>query len=171
MHRRSLLETSALLPTETKLEMPRSSARTWSRTAIPSAPLCESMPMFPAGGQVGAKVAFSETAGSVLSTPRQFGPTMRIPEPRTRAVSRCCAARPSADASAKPDEITTTPRTPAPAQSWTPPPPARRRPGQAGRDHAPAADAGPCAVLDHALDRRSGHGDHREIDRLADGTD
>ena len=26
-----------------------------------------------------AKVAFIETAGSVLSTPRQFGPTMRIP--------------------------------------------------------------------------------------------
>ena len=79
------------------------------------------MPTFPAGGQVGAKVAFSETAGSVLSTPMQFGPTMRIPERRTRAVSRCCAARPWSDTSAKPDEITTTPRTPAAAQSSTTP--------------------------------------------------
>ena len=75
------------------------------------------MPMLPAGGQVGAKVAFSDMAGSVLSTPRQFGPTMRMPEPRATAVSRCCARRPSSDASAKPAEITTAPRTPAAAQS------------------------------------------------------
>src|SRR5687768_17906989 len=67
---RSLPETSALLPTETNDEMPRLSASTWSRIARPSAPLCVSMATLPGGGQLSAKVAFSDTAGSVLSTPR-----------------------------------------------------------------------------------------------------
>jgi hypothetical protein len=37
----------------------------------------------PGVGQWGANVAFSYTAGSVLSTPIQFGPTMRMPALRT----------------------------------------------------------------------------------------
>jgi hypothetical protein len=41
--RRSLPETSALLPTLTKLDMPRSSSRAVSRIATPSAPLCEAI--------------------------------------------------------------------------------------------------------------------------------
>ena len=51
----------------------------------------------------------------------QFGPTIRIPAPRTSLVRRCCAARPASEASAKPEEITTTPRTPAAAHSSTTP--------------------------------------------------
>ena len=69
----------------------------------------------------------------------QFGPTMRIPEPRTSSVSRSCASRPPADTSAKPAEITTTPRTPARAQS-----------------------------CDGALDGGRRDGDHRQVDRRAD---
>ncbi len=66
------------------------------------------------GGATGAKVAFRRTAGSVLRTPMQLGPTMRMPcgahaaaqlTPRPRA--------PSSPVSAKPAEITTRPRTPA----------------------------------------------------------
>jgi hypothetical protein len=87
--------------------------------AIARAPLCDSIPMPPGAGQVGAKVALSATAGSVLSTPRQFGPTSRIPELRTSATRSRCAARPASDTSAKPAETTTTPRTPARAQSRT----------------------------------------------------
>jgi nucleotide-binding universal stress UspA family protein len=73
----------------------------------------------PAAGHVAANVALSETDGSTLSTPMQFGPTMRSPELRTSRRRRPCAARPSTEASAKPDEMTTTPRTPAAAQSAT----------------------------------------------------
>ena len=32
----------------------------------------------PGGGITGANVAFMDTAGSVFSTPRQFGPTSRM---------------------------------------------------------------------------------------------
>ena len=34
-------------------------------------------------GKSGANEAFSRTAGSVFNKPRQFGPTMRMPWPRT----------------------------------------------------------------------------------------
>jgi hypothetical protein len=33
----------------------------------------------PAGGMVGAKVAFIDRSGAVFSTPMQLGPTSRIP--------------------------------------------------------------------------------------------
>jgi hypothetical protein len=114
-----LPETSALLPAETKLDIPTLSVRTVSRMASPSAPLCVNMPMLPAGGHVGAKVAFSATAGSVLRTPMQLGPTIRIPESRTSATRRRSLSRPAPEASPKPAEITTTARTPARAQSAT----------------------------------------------------
>ena len=38
-----------------------------------------------AGGTTGASEALSRTAGSVLIMPRQFGPSSRIPAPRTTA--------------------------------------------------------------------------------------
>ena len=90
-----------------------------SSTAMPRAPLCDSIAMLPAGGAVGAKVAFKQSAGSVFRTPMQLGPTILIPEARTRSRSRRSAARPAAEASPNPDEITTTPWTPARAQSVT----------------------------------------------------
>ncbi len=67
----------------------------------------------PGGGAVGAKVAFIETAGSVLSTPMQLGPTMRIPYLRTTAISRRSRSTPSPPTSRNPAEITTNPATPA----------------------------------------------------------
>ena len=75
------------------------------------------METLPAGGKTGLKVAFSRTAGSVLSTPMQFGPTRRIPAARARSRRRRSTARPSAPVSAKPAVITTTPRTPDRAHS------------------------------------------------------
>jgi len=83
---RSLPETSALLPTLTNCEMPSPSAPAVSRIASPSAPLCDENATVPAGGQAGANVASSSTPRSVLSTPRQLGPTSRMP--CRRAVSR-----------------------------------------------------------------------------------
>jgi hypothetical protein len=47
--------------------------------ARPSAPDCDEKATFPCGGQVVAKVALSATAGSALTSPRQLGPTMRMP--------------------------------------------------------------------------------------------
>ena len=46
---------------------------------MPSAPLCDMKAMRPVRGSVGAKVASMRTAGSVLMTPMQFGPIIRIP--------------------------------------------------------------------------------------------
>ncbi len=67
----------------------------------------------PAGGVVGAKVAFIEIAGSVFNTPMQFGPTMRIPYRRVRANSSRSRSTPSPPTSRKPAEMTTSPDTPA----------------------------------------------------------
>ena len=101
---RSLVETSALLPIETKAEMPspRPSAR--SSSARPSAPLCDENPMRPVGNARGAKVALSPTA--VEAMPRQFGPTSRAPCARIMASSCSWRSRPSGPISAKPAEIT-----------------------------------------------------------------
>ena len=54
---------------------------------MPNAPLWEAKPTRPGGGAPGAKLAFSETAGSVLITPRQLGPTRRMPAARHTATS------------------------------------------------------------------------------------
>ena len=76
---RSFEETSALLPMETKFEMPRCSCSAYSRMARPSAPLWLEKAIGPAGGKTGEKLAFRWNAGSVLSTPMQLGPTIRMP--------------------------------------------------------------------------------------------
>ena len=74
---RSFEEMSALLPTDTNAERPmrRSAAR--SRTASPSAPLCEEKPTLPRGRARGPNVAFS--CGPAAAMPRQFGPSKRAP--------------------------------------------------------------------------------------------
>ncbi len=109
---RSLPETSALLPTLTKCEIPSPSAPAVSRIASPSAPLCDENATCPAGGHAGANVASSRMPLSVFRTPRQLGPTMRMPY--LRVVSRSARSRsaPSGPVSLKPAVITTTPRTP-----------------------------------------------------------
>src|SRR3954451_5665389 len=76
---RSLEETSALLPTDTKEVTPRPVASARSSSASPSAPLCEEKPILPGGKLRGAKVALRRAA--VEAMPRQLGPERRGPFP------------------------------------------------------------------------------------------
>jgi hypothetical protein len=55
----------------------------------------------------------------VLSSPRQFGPTIRMPLSRTVRTSASWRLRPSSPVSLKPAERTTTARTPSSAHCWT----------------------------------------------------
>ena len=98
-----------------------SSCRAIFRMAMPNAPLCDMKAMRPVSGRVGAKVASMLTAGSVLITPMQFGPIIRMPYCRTRSPSRASNRFPSSPVSAKPAVITTRPVTPFFAQSSTTP--------------------------------------------------
>ena len=76
---------------------------------MPRPPDWEAKPIAPGSGWSAEKVAFMDTAGSVLMTPKQLGPTSRIPLAwASRTISRWAAA-PSAPASAKPAEMTTRP--------------------------------------------------------------
>ena len=117
--RRSLPETSARLPAETKLDSPRPRRSASASSATPNAPDWLKMPTRPGGGSAGARVALRRTVGSVLATPRQFGPTTRIPAACAARTSARWVAAPSAPASAKPAEMTTRPCTPAAAASAT----------------------------------------------------
>ena len=58
--------------------------------------------MCPRSGSASANVASIEIAGSVLSTPKQFGPTHLIPYSRTFANNCLSASAPSAPVSLKP---------------------------------------------------------------------
>ncbi len=131
---RSLPETSALLPTETNVEMPRFRRRASSRSARPRAPLCEDRPTRPSGGWTGENVALRRTRGSVLMRPMQLGPTMRIPAART--FSRIAASR------------------------WRPSAPVSRNPALMMTS---AAHAARDAVVDGGLDRGRRNGENREI--------
>jgi hypothetical protein len=113
--------TSALLPTETKLDTPRSRRVASCRMAIPRPPDCEANPMCPRTGLTGAKVAFMEIASAVLMMPMQFGPTMRMPYRCESETSSRSAAVPSGPVSAKPALITTSPPTPRSPQASTTP--------------------------------------------------
>jgi hypothetical protein len=113
----SLPERSTLLPTETNCDSPIPSRPAASIVAIPSPPDCDMKPTDPARAWCGANVALSRTPGAVLRTPRQFGPTIRIPAARQTSTSSCWRAAPSDPASAKPEEITTSARAPTAAHS------------------------------------------------------
>ena len=52
-------------------------------------------------------MAFMDTFGSVLRSPRQLGPTSRMPCRRTRAWSASSRFRPASPVSLNPAEITT----------------------------------------------------------------
>jgi len=73
----------------------------------------------PRPGEIGAKVAFSEIAGSVLMTPRQFGPITRMPLANAVTTNWRSAARPADPVSPKPEEMITSPRTDLRAHSST----------------------------------------------------
>ncbi len=110
----------------TKVDNPTCrSAASW-RIARPSAPLCDDRPTCPLGGKIGENDAFSRTAGVALSNPMQFGPTMRMPYPRTLSTSCRCSSRPRSSASANPAVMTTSDETPAAAQSSATPSTASR---------------------------------------------
>jgi hypothetical protein len=68
--------------------------------------------MWPAGGCPGEKVASSAMSGAVLSTPRQLGPTRRMPASRQMCSSSAWRPSPSDPASPNPAESTTSARTP-----------------------------------------------------------
>ena len=134
--RKSLPDRSALLPTETNDDSPTPRRLAASMIAIPRPPLCDMKPTRPGTAAGGAKVALSRTSGAVLSTPRQLGPTSRIPASRQTSSSSRWRAAPSAPVSANPAEITSS-----------------------------AAHAGGRALardVDHLL---GGHGHHRQLDR------
>ena len=63
----------------TNAERPIRRSAASRRIAMPSAPLCDDNAIDPAGGQTGENDAFIRTDGSVLRSPMQFGPIMRIP--------------------------------------------------------------------------------------------
>ena len=101
---------SALLPMDTNADRPIPRDTLASRSASPSAPLCEENPMFPGTGDREANVAFSRTA--VDEIPRQFGPSNRAPCARTRARRSRWRSSPSEPTSANPAEITQIARMP-----------------------------------------------------------
>ena len=64
--------------------MPRLRRAAEASTAMPSAPDCANRPSRPCGGSVGASEALSRTSGSLLISPKELGPTTRMPAPRAR---------------------------------------------------------------------------------------
>ena len=86
--RRSLVETSALLPIEMNADRPSPRDSAASSSARPSAPLCDENPMLPAGAERAANVALR--LGPATAMPRQLGPISRAPYERTSASSCSC---------------------------------------------------------------------------------
>ncbi len=115
--RRSVLEMSAVLPTEANDDNPRPRSFAASMTAIPSAPLCDMKATRPGGAWTGPRLALRPTAGSVFITPTQLGPTSRMPAARQMRISSRWRLRPRAPASSNPAETTTSARTSLAAQS------------------------------------------------------
>ncbi len=105
-------DTSARLPAETKVDRPRPRSAALARIAVPKAPDWQKKPVRPRAGSRGARVALSRTPGSVLSTPRAFGPTTRMPCDRASAASLRSALRPSGPVSPNPDDTTSSAFTP-----------------------------------------------------------
>src|SRR6185436_21040867 len=73
---RSLLDTSALLPTLTNVERPTPRVDASARIASPRAPLWDDSPTWPGGGKIGENDAFNGSAGFAFSNPMQLGPTI-----------------------------------------------------------------------------------------------
>ena len=130
---------SALLPTETNDESPTPSRPAASMIAIPRPPLWDMKPTRPAVAGCGANVALSRTSGAVLSTPRQLGPTSRIPASRQTSTQLALAARALLAGL-----------------------------GEAGRDHEQRAHAGGRALARDRDDLAGRHDDHRQLDARRD---
>ena len=112
--RKSLPDRSALFPTETNDDSPDPEPRCRLDDRDPESSALGHESRSRRRRPCGANVAFSRTAGDVLSTPRQFGPTIRIPAVAADLEQLALAVDALARrASAKPAEITTSARTPA----------------------------------------------------------
>src|SRR6185503_9966688 len=146
---RSLPLTSALLPSDTNVDTPVPVRAADSRIAMPTAPDWDAMASPPGAGSDGAKVALSRTDGSVLTIPRQFGPTRRRPLARASRTISACAAAPSLPVSARPEDRITAAPTPAAAQSTT-----TSRTPYAGTATTARSTGAPIAVTDgYAVNR------------------
>jgi hypothetical protein len=76
---RSLPEMSALSPSETNDDTPRSSRRASSRNDAPSDPDCIDTPTGPAFSVPGARWASNGASSAVVKTPMLPGPMIRTP--------------------------------------------------------------------------------------------
>ena len=90
-----------------------------SRIARARAPDCDENATFPRAGMSGPNWPSRLTAGSVLSNPMQFGPTIRIPAERTNASSSSSSSIPAPPTSENPAVITTSALTPFSMHSST----------------------------------------------------
>ena len=111
--------TSSMEPSDTTELKPTPSWALQSRTAVSSAPLWLMKPTEPGGAIPAANVALSPATG--FMTPRQFGPTTRIPAACASASTRRSSSAPASPTSRKPAEMMMTPRTPLAAHSATRP--------------------------------------------------
>ena len=87
-------------------------------------------------GSVGSSAALSRTAGSVLTSPQEFGPTTRMPFARATRTSARCRSSPS-----------------------------RAGLREAAAHHDEPADARARALVHHVEDGVRGHGDDGEVER------
>ena len=106
-----------MLPTDTKDDRPSPRRPAASMIAIPRPPLWDMNPIEPGSACRGAKVALRRTLSVVLRTPRQFGPTILMPAARQTSSNWRWRSAPASPASANPELITRSARTPARAQS------------------------------------------------------
>ncbi len=111
--------TSSIEPSETNALKPTFSFKLQSRIAVQSAPLWLMNPTLPGRAMSAAKVAFNFEPGTI--TPRQFGPTMRMPALFASSKTWRSSSTPTGPISLKPAEIMMTPFTPAVPQSLTMP--------------------------------------------------
>ena len=103
--RRSLAEMSALSPSDTNQERPRSRSRAWRSSELPSDPDCIEIATCPTGSVTRTSAACSEASGRGEATPMLDGPMMRSPLRRARAtIAATSTSVPSTDV------ITTAPR-------------------------------------------------------------
>ena len=112
---RSLPLTSPLSPRLTKQESPIPHSVAISNTVAPTLPDWVDMATVPAAGQPAATVARRRTAGSLLTTPTDAGPTRRMPWPRASVTSSSQSLMSSCSAALS----TTRPSTCLRAQSTT----------------------------------------------------
>ena len=101
--------TSSIDPSEANAENPTFSRRLQSSTAVHSAPLWLMKATFPGRAMPEAKVALRPVRG--LITPRQLGPTRRMPPRATCCFTSRSSATPSGPASLNPAEMTMAPCT------------------------------------------------------------